>query len=137
MSSTFKRAIGFFVSLVMSLGFIAASASSASALPETVTLTVHYNRTAGDYEGWNVYLWRNVDGSGDKEVKADGFAFGNADDFGQIAVAEVNGMTAFKDLGFIIRKGAWVKKEGPACGPTKNGDRFATIGDSGVSEIWI
>lgn len=137
MSSTFKRAIGFFVSLVMSLGFIAASASSASALPEKVTLTVHYNRTAGDYEGWNVYLWRNVDGAGDKEVKADGFAFGDADDFGQVAVAEVDGMTAFKDLGFIIRKGAWVKKEGPACGPTKNGDRFATIAESGIAEIWI
>ena len=137
MSSTFKRAIGFFVSLVMSLGFIAASAGSASALPDKVTLTVHYNRTAGDYEGWNVYLWRNVDGSGDKEVKADGFAFGNADDFGQVAVAEVDGMANFKDLGFIIRKGAWVKKEGPACGPTKNGDRFATIADSGISEIWI
>jgi pullulanase len=137
MSSTFKRAIGFIVSLVLSFGFIAASAGSASALPENVTLTVHYNRTAGDYEGWNLYLWRNVDGNGDKEVKADGFAFGNADDFGQVTVAEVNGMAAFKDLGFIIRKGAWVKKEGPACGPTKNGDRFAAIAESGIAEIWI
>ena len=137
MSSTFKRAIGFIVSLFMAFGFISATASSASALPDNVKLTVHYNRTAGDYEGWNVYLWRNVDGNGDKEVKADGFAFTDTDDFGQIAVADVSGMAAFKDLGFIIRKGAWVKKEGPACGPAKNGDRFATIAESGIAEIWI
>ncbi len=137
MSSTIKRSIGFLLSLVMSLGFMAASATSASALPEKVTLTVHYNRTAGDYEGWNVYLWRNVDGNGDKEVKAEGFAFVDTDEFGQVSVAEVDAMANFKDLGFIIRKGAWVKKEGAACGPTKNGDRFATIADSGIAEIWI
>ena len=112
MSSTFKRAIGFFVSLFMAFGFISATASSASALPDNVTLTVHYNRTAGDYETWNVYLWRNVDGNGDKEVKASGFDFTAEDDFGKIAVAQVDGMANFKDLGFIIRKGAWVKKEG-------------------------
>ncbi len=137
MSSTFKRAIGFIVSLFMAFGFISATASSASALPDNVTLTVHYNRTAGDYETWNVYLWRNVDGNGDKEVKASGFDFTSEDEFGKIAVAQVDGMANFKDLGFIIRKGAWVKKEGPACGPTKNGDRFATIGESGIAEIWI
>jgi len=137
MPSTFKRAIGFFVSLFLAFGFISATASSASALPDNVTLTVHYNRTAGDYEGWNVYLWRNVDGNGDKEVKASGFDFTTEDDFGKIAVAQVDGMAPFKDLGFIIRKGAWVKKEGPACGPTKNGDRFATIAESGIAEIWI
>ena len=106
-------------------------------MPEKVKLTVHYNRTAGDYDTWNVYLWKNVDGNGDKEVSPTGFPFATSDDFGMIANADVDGMTGFKDIGFIIRKGAWVKKEGPACGPTKNGDRFASFNDSGVTEIWI
>jgi type I pullulanase len=137
MSSTLKRAIGFLISLLMSFGIVAASASTASALPEKVTLTVHYNRTAGDYEGWNVYLWRNVDTGTDKEVKADGIAFTASDDFGQVATVEVDGMANFKDLGFIIRKGNWVKKEGASCGPTKNGDRFASFDNTGITEIWI
>jgi pullulanase len=137
MSSTFKRAIGFAVTFFMSLGFVAASASSASALPDKVTLTVHYNRTAGDYENWNLFLWRNLDGAGDKTVSEAGFNFTTEDDFGVAATAVVDGMATFKDLGFIIRKGAWVAKEGPSCGPTNNGDRFASFSNAGVAEIWI
>ena len=46
-----------------------------SPIPETVHLTVHYQRNASDYTDWNVYLWRDVTGSGDKEVSAAGFPF--------------------------------------------------------------
>ena len=137
MSKTLRRFISILSSIIVSIGLVASTGLSAQAMPDKVKLTVHYNRTAGDYDTWNVYLWKNVDGNGDKEVSPTGFPFATSDDFGMIATADVDAMTGFKDIGFIIRKGAWVKKEGGACGPTKNGDRFASFDDSGVTEIWI
>lgn len=137
MSKTVRRFLSIFSSLLVSLGLVATTGLSAQAMPDKVKLTVHYNRTAGDYDTWNVYLWKNLDGNGDKGLAEAGYPFATTDDFGMIATADVDGMTGFKDIGFIIRKGAWVKKEGASCGPTKNGDRFASFNDSGVTEIWI
>ena len=33
----------------------------ASALPPTINLTVHYQRPGGDYNGWNLWIWKNSD----------------------------------------------------------------------------
>ncbi|MEY4078560.1 MAG: hypothetical protein RIS80_329 [Actinomycetota bacterium] len=137
MSKKIRSLLSTFTAVLTALAMVFTTGAAAQALPDKVKLTVHYNRVAGDYDTWNVYLWRNVDGNGDKEVAANGFMFTETDDFGMVAVAEVDGMANFKDLGFIIRKGAWVKKEGAGCGPTKNGDRFAAFDGTGVSEIWI
>ena len=137
MSNKLRRLVSIISSLLVTIGLVATTGVSAQAMPDKVKLTVHYNRTAGDYDTWNVYLWKNVDGNGDKGLADAGYAFSGTDEFGMIATADVDGMTGFKDIGFIIRKGVWVKKEGPACGPTKNGDRFASFGDSGLTEIWI
>jgi len=103
-----------------------------AALPDTVHLTVHYQRTASDYKDWNVYLWRDLPGTAnDKEVSATGILFAGQDSFGAIATTDVTGMATFDGLGIIIRRGAWVEKEGSI-------DRFITAFDStGSAEIWI
>ena len=103
-----------------------------AALPDTVHLTIHYQRSASDYKDWNVYLWKDLPGTAnDKEVSAAGFTFGGKDTFGAIATIDVTGLAAFDQLGFIIRLGAWVQKEGST-------DRFiSTFDSSGNSVIWI
>ena len=103
-----------------------------AALPDTVHLTVHYQRTNADYKDWNVYLWKDLPGSaGDKEVSAAGIAFTGQDDFGVIAKTDVTSLATFDQIGIIIRKGAWVEKEGSI-------DRFITTFDSnGNAEVWI
>ena len=102
-----------------------------SPIPETVHLTVHYQRNASDYTDWNVYLWRDVTGSGDKEVSAAGFPFTSEDSYGKVAHIDVNGMTNFRGLGIIIRRGAWLLKDIAE-------DRFVKNFDStGSAEIWL
>ena len=107
-------------------------APARAALPDTVHLTIHYQRTASDYKDWNVYLWKDLPGSAnDKEVSAAGVAFSGKDAFGVFATTDVTGLAAFDQLGFIIRLGAWTQKEGST-------DRFISTFDSnGNSEIWI
>ena len=48
----------FFISVLFSL--IAQPLQSLAA-PDKVVLTVHYKRLAGDYAGWNLWLWKNSD----------------------------------------------------------------------------
>lgn len=103
-----------------------------AALPDTVHLTVHYQRTAADYKDWNVYLWRDLPGTAnDKEVSATGFPFTGQDSFGVIANIDVTGLATFDGLGIILRRGAWLEKEGSI-------DRFITTFDAnGKAEVWI
>ena len=103
-----------------------------AALPDTVHLTIHYQRSAGDYKDWNAYLWRDLPGTAnDKEVSAAGFAFTGTDSFGVIANIDVTGVSSFNQLGIIIRKGAWVEKDGGI-------DRFISTFDSnGNAEVWM
>ena len=108
------------------------STSARAALPDTVHLTIHYQRPAGDYKNWNAYLWRDLPGSAsDKEVSATGIAFDGKDDFGVIAKTDVTGLANFDQLGIIIRLGAWLEKDGGI-------DRFITsIDANGNAEVWI
>ncbi|MEI6763030.1 MAG: type I pullulanase [Actinomycetes bacterium] len=103
-----------------------------AALPDTVHLTIHYQRAAADYTDWNVYLWRDMAGTAnDKEVSAAGFPFQSEDAFGKVAKIDVTGTATFAQIGIIIRRGAWLEKEGSI-------DRFLTNFDAtGNSEVWI
>jgi len=137
MSQLLRKIFGGFLTLGILVSGISGGQSPALAFPDSVHVIVHYNRANADYATWNVYYWRNKDGSGDKEVTPAGFAFAGTDSFGAVSTADINGMTGFKDLGWIIRKGSWAAKEGPTCGPTNNGDRFLSPDGSGNAEIWI
>ncbi len=107
-------------------------APARATLPDTAHLTIHYQRSASDYKDWNVYLWKDLPGtSNDKGVSDTGFTFTGKDSFGVIATADVTGLATFDQLGFIIRLGVWVQKEGSI-------DRFISTFDSnGNAEIWI
>ena len=111
---------------------IIAVPNAQAALPDTVHLTVHYQRSASDYPNWNIYLWRDLPGSAnDKEVSAAGFPFTSNDSYGAVATIDVTGMAAFNQLGFIVRKGAWVEKD-------VGTDRFVpAFNANGNAEIWL
>lgn len=104
----------------------------AIAAPEEVKLTVHYNRPAGDYAGWNLWLWKNLDNPGkDVDVASGGVQFTGEDDFGKVATVTIPGMTSFKDIGIIVRLNDWSAKD-------IDEDRFITKFDaSGNAEIWL
>lgn len=125
--------IGLAFSLILSLfASFFVSAPAAALESDTVNLTIHYQRPAGDYENWNVYLWRNDDAANkDQEVDPNGFKFESDDAFGKVAKIKVTGMKPYKNLGLIIRKGAWVAKDVSV-------DRFIEKFDAnGNAEIWL
>jgi pullulanase len=103
----------------------------ATALPPTVNLTVHYQRPASDYQGWNLWIWKNLTSGADVDVDSNGVTFTADDDFGKIAKVKIDGMDKFENLGIIVRKGAWESKD-------FGDDRFIKeIPDSGNVEIWL
>jgi pullulanase len=111
------------------LSFIPAPAS---AVPETVKLVMHYQRSGEDYTGWNVWLWKNVTAtSGDKNVSETGVQFNGQDDFGKVLTISIPEMANFENLGFILRLNDWAAKDVDA-------DRFITnFNADGVAEVWI
>ena len=118
-----------FLALVMiSLG-VPSIASAAN--PETVKLTVHYQRVEADYTSWNLWLWKNVATGTDVDVSKTGVQFTGDDAYGKVATVEISGMDKFDNLGIIVRKGEWLSKDVPD-------DRFITkFGADGVTEIWL
>lgn len=133
MSSSLRRKALITISIMITaLQPLIWSPIARAALPDTVHLTIHYQRSAADYQNWNVYLWRDLPGTAnDKEVSAAGFPFTGTDSFGEIATIDVTGLAAFNQVGIIIRKGAWVEKDGAI-------DRFISTFDSnGNAEVWM
>jgi hypothetical protein len=127
--SALRRAFALVAIAVMAAVGLPAIATAAN--PATVTLTVHYQRAAGDYDTWNLWLWRNLLTGTDSDVDKAGVKFTSEDDFGKIATVEINNMDKFDNLGIIVRKGDWVAKDVGA-------DRFITkFGADGKTEIWL
>ncbi len=104
----------------------------AIAAPETVKLTVHYNRPGGDYTGWNLWIWKNSDNNSlDKPISTTGTVFTGQDDFGKTVTVTLEDMASFKDVGIIVRLNDWSAKD-------VSDDRFISKFDSnGNAEIWL
>lgn len=102
------------------------------AAPDKVVLTVHYKRLGGDYAGWNLWLWKNSDdNTKDVAVSNSGVALDGDDAFGKKVTLTIDGMSAFKDIGIIVRLNDWAQKD-------VSEDRFITKFDSaGKAEIWL
>jgi pullulanase len=127
--SALRRAFALVAIAVMAAVGLPAIATAAN--PATVSLTVHYQRAAGDYDNWNLWLWRNLVTGTDADVDKAGVKFTSEDDFGKIATVEIDKMDKFDNLGIIVRKGEWVSKDGEA-------DRFIDkFGADGKTEIWL
>ena len=104
----------------------------ALAAPDSITLTVHYQRPGGDYNGWNLWIWKNSDNNSlDTPVSETGVQFTGDDDFGKVVTITIDGMKNFKDIGIIVRLNDWAAKD-------VNDDRFITEFDaSGNAEVWL
>lgn len=104
----------------------------AVAVPDTVTLTVHYQRPSGDYNGWNLWIWKNSDrDSLDTPISSTGVQFTGNDDYGKVVTLKIEGMSSFKDIGIIVRLNEWSAKD-------VDTDRFITEFDAnGNAEIWL
>ncbi len=104
---------------------------ASGANPETVKLTVHYQRVAADYASWNLWLWRNKVTGTDDEINKAGVQFTGDDAFGKVVTIEITGMDKFDSVGIIVRKGDFLAKDTPE-------DRYITnFGTGGVTEIWL
>jgi len=102
-----------------------------SSNPASINLTIHYQRTAGDYAGWELWLWRNLESGTDSDVNSSGTKFTGNDEFGQFVTLNISEMNKFDNIGFIVRKGEWLAKD-------IDSDRFVTrFSSDGKAEIWL
>jgi pullulanase len=134
MTHSVRKFLSAIAALAMILGL--GSVANAAAIPSTLHIKVHYNREAGDYAGYNLFLWKNMTTGTDGSVDANpNFATAPTDNFGPYVTADIPGMTGFDNLGFIVRysatPGAWSGKDVSV-------DRFMTNWDAnGNIEIWL
>lgn len=89
---------------------------------DTTKVTFHYQRTDGNYDGWDIWVWPSNPGGDGSAV-----AFSGSDSYGQIATVEMPG--DISEVGFIVRKGNWEDKD-------ISDDRKITVTD-GVAEVWL
>ena len=101
-----------------------ASAVPAVALNDSTKVTVHYQRFAEDYTGWNVWLWpKGGDGAG--------YTFTGKDAFGVYGTFTVPNTGKADAIGIIIRLNAWEAKD-------YGEDRFiTTFNADGSAEVWV
>jgi len=118
--------------LVTVLAGVVMPAISSAAAPDVVKLVVHYQRPAGDYAGWNLWLWKNSsNNANDKPVDAKGVQFNGDDSFGKVLTLEISDMKGFDDIGIIVRLNDWAQKDVDA-------DRFISVFDAnGRAEVWL
>lgn len=119
--------LSLFVSLALTV-----TSLPALAIPNEISLTVHYNRPAGDYSGWNLWIWKNSERDAqDSPVSSSGVQFTGEDDFGKVATVTLTGMSNFKDIGIIVRLNEWTSKD-------ISDDRFINKFDAnGKAEVWL
>ncbi len=128
--SSLRSKMKMFVSPIAALAMIVSGLAVATAVPAnaaTRTLTIHYNRTASDYTGWNLWTWNDVATAGQAN-------FTGEDAFGKVAVIDVTADGA--TVGFLFRStedwGTAVKDEAAGVG-----DRSVTLNPFGNTEIWM
>ena len=115
-----KRIFAFLAVLMMLVTMIPGNLHVANAAEELI-LKLHYHRTDGNYEGWDVWLW-------EKGKDGKGFAF--AEENGEMVATKVvtPGVT---EVGFIVRTASWEKDI--------NADQFIDIAEmiSGTVHIYV
>lgn len=118
--------------LIIAVSSVVAPTISAAAAPDVVKLVVHYQRPAGDYTGWNLWLWKNsANNANDKSIDPKGVQFNGDDSFGKVLTLEIPDMKSFDDIGVIVRLNDWAAKDVET-------DRFISTFDStGKAEVWL
>ena len=92
--------------------------------PATQRFIVHYNRPAGDYTGWNLWLWNNTVGGSANE-------FTGTDSFGKVLTWDLTNAKYIASYSFIVRTDNWDKDT--------NDDRTVSVdpAGNGTTEIWV
>lgn len=110
--------------LALVLVAVTAAMLPASALPASTKVTVHYQRFAADYTGWNLWLWP-------KGGNGAAYQFSGTDAFGVSGTFTVPGTAKVEEIGIIVRLNEWLAKD-------VTDDRFITKFESdGSAEIWL
>ena len=95
-SATKAARIAFAGLLIAAFAGATLPAISSAAAPDVVKLVVHYQRPAGDYTGWNLWLWKNSSvNTNDKSIDSKGVPFNGDDSFGKVLTLEVPDMKNF------------------------------------------
>ncbi|MGV8145307.1 MAG: type I pullulanase [Alkaliphilus sp.] len=97
---------------------------------EEIQLNIHYHRFDNEYEGWNLWMWKEgQDGLG--------LDFTEEDEYGKIARVTLDDMADVKKIGFIVRKSEdgneWAAKD-------IDEDRFiaaARASEDGIINIFL
>ena len=104
-----KKVLLFMLAFIIGI-FVIPTITVSAELSAPDTMVLHYFRYAGDYsDGWNYWLWPEAGAGGS-------FAFDTneggvvTDSWGSVATIDLATFTADR-IGFIIRKGEWVKKD--------------------------
>jgi hypothetical protein len=128
-SKALTRAITIAIIVIVSSTSLNSFANAAN--PSTIKLTVHYQRSGGDYSGWELWLWRNLINGTDSDVSQTGVKFTGTDAFGKFVTLDINNMDKFDNIGLIVRQGEWIAKD-------VENDRFITkFYSDGTTEIWL
>lgn len=93
------------------------------------TVTIHYQRTENDYEGWNLWVWP------EKKEGAE-YQFSGKDEFGSFIELDVSQWDVLK-IGFILKKtvadNPWAEKD-------YGEDRYITLsnpGPDGIQHVYL
>lgn len=91
---------------------------------QEITVNLHYLRSDGNYDGWNVWFWTDGDGSSYKFDEA------AKDDKGVVTTITLPPETM--KLGFIVRMNEWEAKD-------TEGDRFVELAEvlSGTVDVYV
>lgn len=110
-------------SLAVVLAFVIAAFGGVSPTRAATVSTVvlHYQPEAGNTDDWNLWVWEP--GQTGRTVE-----FTGTDSFGKVATIEFDHVVT--DIGFIVKVGAWVKKDG-------NIDRSIRNFENGRAEVWV
>ncbi|MGV8153986.1 MAG: pullulanase-associated domain-containing protein [Alkaliphilus sp.] len=75
---------------------------------EQIQLSIHYDRHDDDYEGWNLWLWR-------EGQEGASFEFADEDEDGKVANITLENMSGIEKIGFVIRRSIegndWAEKD--------------------------
>ncbi len=116
-----KRVVAFLAALVLLLSCIPLGSITTANAAEELILKLHYHRTDGNYEGWDVWMW---------ESGRDGAGYAFAEENGEM-VATMNVTPGTTTIGFIVRTQDWAKDV--------NEDQFIEIPEmiSGTVHIYV
>ena len=119
--------------LTVLTGLVAIDASPSQAATDKKVI-VHYQRSSGSYNPWNVWMWyAGKDGMAYQFNKAGDGVTVTTDSYGAIGTWDLPASAAASQVGFIIRDNNWNKDP--------DGDRFITsfpeVNGIPTAEIWV